>query len=98
MSNALLDLHTRYIADRDAWMATQDENGELTAAGPVYEQAWASCKDFVRYQCQTAEDIRMKVAVILENGWLEETADMGFDDEPFTFRDFLRTLVPGGKS
>lgn len=84
-----------FYADKDAWSALADEDGDLIADGPEYEQSWASCKKLVRYQCRTEGDVRRKVTAILENGWLEETAEIGFDDESFHFRDFLKTLIPG---
>ncbi|MBB5043466.1 hypothetical protein [Shinella fusca] len=84
-----------FYANKDAWSAMADEDGDLVADGPEYEQSWASCKKLIRYQCRTEEDVRRKVMAILENGWLEETAEIGFGDEPFHFRDFLKTLIPG---
>ena len=83
----------RFYADKDAWSATADEDGDLIADGPEYENSWASCKDLIRYQCRTDEDVRRKVTAILENGWLRETAEIGFDDESFHFGDFLKTLI-----
>lgn len=88
----------RFYADKDAWSSTADEDGDLIADGPVYERSWSSCKDLVRYQCKTDEDVRRKVSAILDNGWLEETAEIGFGDEPFHFRDFLKTLVVPAQS
>jgi len=82
-----------FYAAKEAWSATADEDGDLIADGPEYENSWASCKDLVRYQCRTDEDVRRKVTAILENGWLRETAEIGFDDEPFNFGHFLKTLI-----
>lgn len=83
----------RFYADKNAWSAMADEDGDLIADGPEYENSWASCKNLIRYQCKTEDDVRRKVTAILENGWLEETAEIGFGDEPFHFRDFLKTLI-----
>lgn len=86
-------LHRRYLADREGWLATADEHGDITASGPEYDRAWTSCKDVVRYQCKTLEEAQMKIKTVMESGWLQETAEIGFGDEPFHFHHFLKTLI-----
>jgi hypothetical protein len=64
------------------------------AEGPEYEAAWSACKDVVRFQCRSSQEVVTKAKGILSHGWLLETAEVGIREEGYWFRDFLKTLIP----
>jgi hypothetical protein len=83
----------RYRIANAEWYATGDAVGEITSEGPAYEAAWQACKDVVFHPCSSATEVARKIEIILADRWLEETAQVGYDDGRYLFRDFARSLI-----
>lgn len=93
-ANVFQSILDQYRRTNAAWLATEDENGEVVASGPEYEAAWECCKNVIRHQCQTDEEVQQKLYAIVVDEWLSEAAATGWDAHTgYLYDDFIKSMI-----